>query len=364
MIDKPGDNASDLARWIRHRLPSVGAGYAVALAAGIAFILLGLPLPWLLGPLAVTIACAASGRTVGEERRLVQPLRSFIGVAIGSSFSSDVMAKAGSAVVSLSVVIPYTLAITALGYVLLRRLARFDKTTAFFGAAPGGFADMVLLAEAAGADMRRVSLIQISRVVTIVFALPFWMQFVGGLQLGGASPTALHLWEVGLVDALVICLLAWGGWTLADKAGLIGGSIIGPMILSALAHGAGLTDAKVPLEVIVLAQMTIGITVGNQFKGIKASEIGGIMSWGLVYAVLLLAIAGATALAVSRVTGLDPTALLLSYAPGGQNEMAIIGLILGVDVALIALHHLLRVVVVIVGAQAVLQRFLAKQPIR
>jgi len=47
--------------------------------------------------------------------------------------------------------------------------------------------------------------------------------------------------------------------------------------------------------------------------------------------------------------------LLLSYAPGGQNEMAIMGLILGADVAIIALHHLLRVIMVVLGAQYVFQ---------
>ena len=105
----------------------------------------------------------------------------------------------------------------------------------------------------------------------------------------------------------------------------------------------------------MLAQVTLGIVIGAQFAGISLSEFVTVLSWGLVFALLLVIAAGAMALSVAALTGLDATSLLLSYAPGGQNEMAIMGLILGIDVAIIALHHLLRVVMVVSGAQLVFQ---------
>jgi uncharacterized protein len=356
-LSNPGpNNASWRERLLQHDFRRIGLAYAAGLAAGLTFIVAGLPLPWLLGPLSLAIALAASGKPLAPPSSFVHPMRSFIGVAIGSSFGPDVVAKAGQAAISLTLLVPYTLAITGLGFLFFRRVAGFDRPTSVFSAAPAGLADMVMFAESAGADVRRVALLQAARVVTIVFALPFWMQFVGGLPLGGASPKALHIWQVSAIDAAMICLLAWGGWRIADKLGLTGGSVVGPMLASALAHALGLTAAKVPVEIVVLAQVTIGISIGAQFKGISLREFIGVMSWGLAYAVILLVIAGTCAYGLARMTGLDATSLLLSYAPGGQNEMAIIGLILGVDVALIALHHLLRVVIVVVGAQIVLKR--------
>ena len=343
------------ARWM-DSLPQLGLAYAAGLSAGLAFILVGLPLPWMLGPLSLAIGLAAWGKPLAQPSAVVHPMRSLIGVAIGSSFGPDVLAKAGQAAISLAVLVPYTLAITGLGFLFFRRVAGFDRPTSFFSASPAGLADMVMFAESAGADVRRVALLQAARVVTIVFALPFWLQFAGGLPLGGASPKALHLWQVSALDLVTIGLLAWGGWRIADRLGLTGGSVVGPMLLSGLVHAAGLTAAKVPVEIVVLAQVTIGISIGAQFKGITLREFVTVMSWGLAYAVILLLIAGGFAYGLALATGLDATSLLLSYAPGGQNEMAIIGLILGVDVALIALHHLLRVVIVVVGAQIVLKR--------
>jgi uncharacterized protein len=351
----PSDRPAPQARASWRGAKGLAVCYAAGIAAGLGFLYLSLPLPWLLGPLALAIALAAADRPLAQPIAFVHPMRSFIGVAVGSSFGPDILAKAGSAIVSLTLLVPYTFAITWTGYLFLTRVARFDKPTAYFGASPGGLADMIMFAQDAGADLRRVTLIQAARVVTIVFTLPFWLQFVGGMPLGGAMPKALHIWQITVQDAGVICLLAWGGWALADKIGLSGGSVVGPMLLSGIVHALGLTATKVPLEVVVLAQVTIGVTIGATFRGISLYELIGTMSWGLAYAVLLLVIAGAAALGISMLTGLDATSLLLSYAPGGQNEMAIIGLILGVDVALISMHHLLRVVIVVTGAQLVLK---------
>ncbi len=338
------------------RVVGLARAFAIAVLAGLAFQLAQLPLPWLLGPLTISLLFAVRDRPLDQPNTFVHPMRSLIGVAVGSSFTPALVEKAGGAAVSLALMLPFTAAITALGALFLHRVARFDRQTAFFGACPGGLADMVLFARDSGADLRRVTLVQAARVLTIVFALPFWLQFVDGKPLGGAMPAGLHIWELTLGDALVIALLAWGGWTIADRLGVTGSSIVGPMIISGLAHGFGLTAAKVPIEFLIMAQVTIGIVIGAQFRGISLSEFVSVLIWGLALAVMLLVAAGAMALGVARLTGLDATSLLLSYAPGGQNEMAIIALILGVDVAIVAMHHLLRVLFVVLTAQVIFQR--------
>jgi membrane AbrB-like protein len=329
--------------------------YVVGISAGIVFQMAALPLPWLLGPLTISLLLATRNRPLAPPSGLVHPARSLIGVAVGSSFTPALVEKASGAAVSLAMLLPYTAALCALGYFVLRRFAHFDKPTAFFASAPGGLADMLTFAHDSGADLRRVTLVQAARVVTTVFAIPFWLQFVAGKPLGGAMPASLHFWQLGLIDAPLILFLAWDGWRIADRFGILGASIVGPMLLSGLAHGFALTTVKVPVEVLIFAQVTIGVVIGAQFRGISLSEFVSVLSWGLAIAALLLVTAGAMALLAARLTGLDPTSLLLSYAPGGQNEMAIMGLILGADVAIIALHHFLRVIMVVLGAQYVFQ---------
>ena len=54
---------------------------------------------------------------------------------------------------------------------------------------------------------------------------------------------------------------------------------------------------------------------------------------------------GAITLAVMA-AGLDAT--VLSYAPGGFAEMSLIGLALGVEVAMVATHHLFRLFLIVI----------------
>jgi uncharacterized membrane protein AbrB (regulator of aidB expression) len=52
-------------------------------------------------------------------------------------------------------------------------------------------------------------------------------------------------------------------------------------------------------------------------------------------------------------TGFDPVSVLLAFAPGGQTELNLLAFVLGLDVAYVALHHLTRLAVVILGAQMI-----------
>ncbi len=299
----------------------------------------------------MAFALSLAGRPLYQPIAVVRPLRALLGVAIGTSFTPDLLAKIPATSASLALMLPYTALMAVGGTVLLRYAARFDRSTAFFAAAPGGLSDMVLFAHAAGADLRRVTLVHAARVMAIVFALPFWLQFVGGLRLGAVAPQALHVWQLPVSAAVLIGVVALFGWWAATRLGVFGASIIGPMVVCAALHMSELIALKVPIEALIAAQISIGIMIGRQFNGISLREFVTVLSWGLVYAALLLIAAAGMTMATASTTGLDPTTLLVSFAPGGQNEMAVIAMVLGLDVAVVALHHVVRVVVVLFAAQ-------------
>ena len=227
--------------------------------------------------------------------------------------------------------------------------------TAFFCAVPGGLTDMVTMAEDAGANPRTVTLIQATRIVLIVFLLPFWLQWVAGKSIGIFVPGAVHIHQLSPVDAMVLVTLGWAGWWIARRLGLAGAPIVGPMILSGLAHAFGLTAARIPQELLIFAQITLGILLGAQFRGLTWREFSSTMLWGAGFSLLLVIATGAIAVMVAGLTGFDSTTVLLAYAPGGQTEMNLLAYILKLDVAFTALHHLVRLAIVIFGAQMVIR---------
>jgi uncharacterized membrane protein AbrB (regulator of aidB expression) len=48
--------------------------------------------------------------------------------------------------------------------------------------------------------------------------------------------------------------------------------------------------------------------------------------------------------------GLRGDQVLLAYAPGGLSEMSLVALATGAEVAFVALHHVVRIVMVILAA--------------
>jgi len=328
-------------------------GFLIGFAGAWAFVVLRLPLPWFLG--ALTACLVASVAKVPMERpvQLSVAMRIVLGVAVGTAFTPELLSRAGGMATSLALLLPFMLAIIVLGMRYFERVAGYDRPTAFFCAVPGGLTDMVTMAADAGANPRTVTLIQATRIVLIVFLLPFWLQWVGGLMIAAVPAGAIRLAQFLLVDAFVMIALGWIGWRVAEHFGLAGAPLVGPMVLSGVAHALGLTTAKIPLEVLILAQVTLGILLGAQFRGLTWAEFSSTMLWGAGFSIILLIATGLVVLMVARLTGFDSTTVLLAYAPGGQSELNLLAYILNLDVAFTALHHLVRIAIVIFGAQIV-----------
>ena len=328
-------------------------GYSIGLLGSLSFVRLGLPLPWFLGSLLICIVASVARVPFDKPSMLSVPTRAVLGVTIGAAFTPELIGQFRGMAWSLGLLVPFMIAIMGIGMLFFERVAKFDRPTAFFCAVPGGLTDMVSMAADAGANTRSVTLVQATRIVLIIAILPFWLQWGGGRQISGMTPPGQRLTEFLLVDGVMLVALGWAGWKLAKAVGLAGAPLIGPMLLSGAAHALGWTAAKVPLEVLIFAQVTLGILLGSQFRGLTFNEFRTTMTWGAAFSVILIAVSLLVALAVSWGTGFHSTAVLLAYAPGGQTELNLLAFVLGLDVAYIALHHLVRLGVVILGAQLV-----------
>lgn len=352
-----GANVIDTSPQLQQTRRALIYRYALAWAIGalgsVTFVLLHLPLPWFLGALTFCLIASVANAPISRPSPLTVPMRAVLGVAIGTAFSPALFSRIGSMMWSLLLLVPFMMLIIGLGMLFYERVAKFDRATAFFSAVPGGLADMTAMAEDAGANSRTVVLVQASRILLIVFTLPLWLQWHDGLSVAGAVANRAHLWEVPLADLAVMLAMGWSGWWAAQRIGLAGAPIVGPMLVSGLAHALGLTSAKMPFEVLVLAQISVGTLLGAQFRGLTFREFSGTMIWGILNALILIVFTAFVAHWVAATTHFDPVSVLLAFAPGGQTELNLLAYVLGLDVAYVALHHLVRLGIVILGAQIV-----------
>lgn len=351
-------SASTLWRSSRGVLFALGLGVAGA----IIFRYLDLPLPWMLGPLALCLVAGMAKGPIEKPDIFQVPARLTLGVAVGTAFTPELAARIPEMVVSLALVLPFITLTILLSVPYFHHVARFNRPTAFFAAVPGGLQDMVIMAEDAGANVRIVALVQSTRVLLLVFALPFWIEWSGGVHIGSAAITKATLFDITIFDAIAAISIGVAGWLAASALKLTGASLIGPMIASAIFHVAGFGPVQVPNELINMAQLILGVQLGCLFKGTTLRELVSPVSHGILFSLLLLVITACFTFAITATMDFDSTSVLLAFSPGGQSEVNLIAFVLGLDVAYVALHHLARIAIVIIGAQIILKSRLGQLP--
>nr|PZN42364.1 MAG: hypothetical protein DIU59_07765 [Pseudomonadota bacterium] len=94
----------------------------------------------------------------------------------------------------------------------------------------------------------------------------------------------------------------------------------------------------------------LGTSIGCRFVGTAPHEVVRILLLSFGSTAILLAVTAAFATGVSRVSSYGEVPLLLAYSPGGLAEMSLVALSLGIEVAFVAAHHIIRVFIVMLGA--------------
>ena len=320
-----------------------------------------LPLPWFLGAMLASLVALSVRVPIQASGFLTLLMRIVLGLAIGSAFSPEMADRAGEMAISLLFVLPYVIFLTLIGYPYFRLFRNYDPVTSFLAAMPGGFQTMIAIGEDFGADLRRLSIIHSTRILVIVFLVPLWIQFTSDADLSQAVPASARLDAINLKEALILIFCGAGGYWAAKRIGISGAAIFGPMIANGALHMLGLAEARVPVVLVNAAQLVIGVHIGCQFAGITMRELFSTVTIAFGYAVILMLGAALFTMLVVWATGIDLYAVALAYAPGGQPEMNLIALVLDFDPAYVALHHLLRVMVIIFGAQLIITRFVDRQ---
>jgi uncharacterized protein len=221
----------------------------------------------------------------------------------------------------------------------LRSVHRWDDATASFSAIPGAFSYLLIVASRSHADVPRVAVTQLLRLVALAAVLPLLLT---ALEADPATPPAALATQAGPLE-LLIALAASGLFGLVcERLGVPAGALLGAMIASAAIHGTGLSDARIPPNLLIFGFVVTGTFIGARFRGTGVPLILRTAGAGLVTVFLGLLISGAAALAASALLELPFGQLWLAYAPGGVEVMAIMALALDLDPAFVGVHHALR----------------------
>lgn len=338
-------------------IPSAGLTCALAFVAGWVAKALGAPLPWLLGALLVTASAGIAnirplGHVLGFPSLIRTAFVPVIGVAIGAAFTPEVARQVQAWWPSLVALLAFVPLAHATGYLAARRIGGTDPATAYYGMMPGGFVEAIPLGEAAGADIAQLATFQFLRLVLLIVFMPIGFSLATGQVVGSATGETIGKaagllpqdWAI-LVAAGVVG--AFGGRAIGIPAGIV----VGPLILSGIAHGLGWTEGSPPQWLIETTQLVIGASLGGRFAGRSPRILWTGLKVVVAAVLAILAIAGIFAALLHQAVGEEWQAVFLAFAPGGLVEMALIALSLQVGVIYVTGHHAARIILAVALAR-------------
>jgi uncharacterized protein len=329
-----------------------------ALAAAELCVWLRTPIPWMLGPLVVTALASMAGAPTRSSNLLRNSGQWVIGSALGLYFTPQVSALVLAQWWAIALAVVWALALGGLfGLWLQRRhgaeLAHMPSrallATTYFSGAIGGASEMTLLAERYGARTDLVAAAHSMRLVLVVIAIPFGMQW------------AQHQWGLTVDASLLPGLreaqwpgLLWLGLATAAGSGLMillgrtnpwfMGSLLAAMALTL----AGWEGSAVPTVLTNAAQLVIGVSLGIRFRRefIQTAPLWlASVAWGSLWMMGASVLFG---MAMAWGTGLHPATLILGTAPGGITEMAITAKVLQLGVPVVTAFQVCRLVAVLI----------------
>ncbi len=326
----------------------------IASLGGGLFAIAGAPLAWMLGAMFVTTGVAMAGLVqLGVYAWLRTTMIAVLGVMLGSAFTLALLYQMPGWWPDVLVLAGFIAVVTGIGFAVFRYGAGYDATTAYFSATPGGLSEMAIMGHELGADIRTISLIHATRILMVVATIPVYFRVVEGLEIPALPRDVGSLIDIPLYEALMLSGCAILGVPLGRISRIPAGALIGPMVLSASVHLAGFSSAKPPAEIVAAAQVVVGASIGCRFAGLTLNDARRIISAGMVSGILMVLAAALAAYVFADLLGRPVEVLVLSFAPGGLAEMALISLILAIDTAFVSAMHVLRIAMVVIGAPLV-----------
>jgi membrane AbrB-like protein len=337
-----------------------GETLLIAAAGGIMFMSIGFPAGLISGSLLAVGAAGLMGRPMQVPRTLTRIIMVLVGISLGGVVTPETLQGVAAFPLSIAVLAVATVAMTLATTCYLRWVHGWDAQSALFGASPGALAQVMVLSAEYGADMRKIAIMQVMRVVILTLGIP------SGLALFGLTATGMVLPGAGLPDPTLAELAVLVAFSTATALGLLktgfpGGLMFGAMLGSAILHGTGWIQGSLPWWIIGAAVIGIGSVTGSRFAGTDPRTLLRYLGAALGSFAVAIAVVTGFVLLLAQMISLPIADVVVAFAPGAQDTMMVLALALHLDPIFVGAHHLSRYMLVSLS-MPLLARWLSPDP--
>lgn len=328
-----------------------------ALVGGILFKLLHIPIPWLLGPMIVTLIVSNTAKVkLVWPGKLRQAAMITVGYTIGLSLTGTALREMSLQLPSMLLMTALLLLFCAFIALVISRLSHTDYKSALLGSVPGGLSQVLLLAEETkGTNITLVTVTQVIRLMVIVICIPLLAHSplisrydAGSFAtttasvLGSTTPSSSVLWSSLFPNIVLFAAVGVVCAMVGDKIKFPTAYLLGPAIGTAALQFAGIHGPELPSLFVNAAQLMIGVYVGLLLKPQQLERKLRTLLLAVASGVLMLLGALGLSVLLSKLQSVSEATAMLSLAPGGMDQMGIIAHAIHADLSMVAGYQLFR----------------------
>ncbi|MDO4231868.1 MAG: AbrB family transcriptional regulator [Lautropia sp.] len=332
----------------------VAGGLCIALVGVASSRWLGIPLPWLLGPLLLTAATRIAGVPTQCPPAVNKFGRWVIGLSLGLYFTPEVAGQVMAHWALILFGIVYALLLAWLGSAVYQRKAGLDPATAWFAAAIGSASEMANMAKRNGARIDQVVSAHSLRVLIVVTIVPFAFQW----HAGDMVPVER---SAGVIDWFGLALLVAGSLVAVwffERLRIPNSWILGAMTFSMCLTLNDISLTAMPPWLSWAGQLAIGWSLGDKYRSDFFRTAPRLLGWVTVLTLSFICLSALLGWAIASAASLPAATMILALTPGGIAEMTITAKALGLGVPLVTAMQVMRMLAVVLSTEFVYRRWM------
>lgn len=241
-----------------------------------------------------------------------------------------------------------------LNFVMVFFMMKFtdmDFVTAVFATSPGGLPDMAIIAYDFGADVSKITILQLVRLLSVIIIIPNIIEILlkrfNNISIKEKEINVKKVQNKNEISKIIITFLISSlGGIVGYKLGIPAGTMTFAMIFTAI-YNITLKKAYIPMKVKDLAQILAGVLIGSKVTVSDILQLNtiGIPVFIVILGFILMNIILGTL--VYKTSDFNLSTSFFSASPGGMTNISIIADDFGADTPKVSVIQLMRVISII-----------------
>jgi membrane AbrB-like protein len=322
--------------------------FVIAIVGGLFFVLIHMPIPWLLGSMTAVLIGSKVGTIQLYWPGYVRDTGLIIvGYSIGLSFTKSEIIEIIYQLPSMLLMTFILISFCAVIALLVSKLSGVDYPTVLIGSIPGGLSQMIVLAEEIKGDVTVVTFLQVARLMMIILLIPFLIfSPLFGAEKLSPSTNMVHMvskqWDTLFPNIIVFAIVSILCARLGQKVKLPTPYLLGPMIGTAIFTISGFPGPALTSTLLNISQFMIGGYIGLLLKPEKLNQKVKMITLAVISGIVMILVSMGLSLILIHMYRISSATSLLSLAPGGMDQMGIIAHEVHADLSMVTGYHLFR----------------------